>query len=439
MKKLLSILMCVILLVGMSACSKSVDTSAVDEEESVASGQTETKDTTSNESAETSDAEPAKLGGKVVVGRWGGNDSETAAFAAMLEAFTAATGVEVEERVYSDYNQELQTELIGQTAPDVFYVDAYMAPFYISQGVLKPLDATTYELDAFYGPLREAFAQDGQYYAVSKDYSTLGLYYNKKYVDPTTIPTTLEELLGGDYLTELAKTLPEGMVAMTYNQDLARNMFVAQAGGVDITKDGIYSNIASDKVVNNLSVYYDAAVAGKIKTPADLGQGWNGDAFGNEVTAIMIEGNWTLGHLANNFPDVDFGTMEIPTFKGEKGSMVFTVGYGINAAAKNPDQAEAFIQFATGQEGMSIWTTGAGVLPSREDVALLTDVASDELKVPHIAAAAYATAWQKGTTMDTINTEYRNYIPSVVSGERTLKEALQMAQDEANSTIEANQ
>ena len=388
--------------------------------------------------SETAATENSLAGQTVVIGRWGGNDAETAAFKQMVTDFEAATGVKVEERVYSDYNTELQAELIGGSGPDVFYVDAYMAPFYIEQGVLMPLDEATFELDAFYQPLRDAFLKDGQYYAVSKDYSTLALYYNKAVVDPAEIPGTLEELFTGGYLETLKATLPDTMVPMTYNRDIARNLFMAEAGGASIVKDELYSNLADPAVVENLKYEYEAAKAGKIVTPADLGTGWNGDAFGNQRTAIMIEGNWSLGFLEQNFPDVDFGVMELPTFKGEKGTMVFTVGYAINASSKSVDAASAFIQYATGTEGMATWTTGAGVLPSREDVTLATDVMNDPLKAPHIKGAEYATPWQKGTTMDTINVEFQNYMPSYISGERTLEEALKMAQDEANKTIEAN-
>ena len=97
-----------------------------------------------------------------------------------------------------------------------------------------------------------------------------------------------------------------------------------------------------------------------------------------------------------------------------------------------------FIQYATGTEGMATWTTGAGVLPSREDVAVATNIMDDMIKAPHIAGAAYATPWQKGTTMDTINAEFRNYVPAYIKGEKTLEEALMSAQEEANKTIEAN-
>lgn len=432
MKKILSVtLMLVLLLSLVTGCGSSKTDDKKDGDSSeVASS--ETKDNTK-------DTKNELEGKKVVVGRWGGNDAETAAFQKMIEDFTAETGIEVEERIYSDYNNELQAELIGGTGPDVFYVDAYMAPFFIQQGILLPLDSSEFELDQFYQPLKDAFLSEGEYYAVSKDYSTLALYYNKKWVDESDIPSSLEELWSGDFLTDLKESLPEEVVAMTYNQDLARNMYIAQAGGASIVRDDIYSNLADSGVLANLTPLYEAAIEGKIATPQDLGTGWNGDAFGNEKAAMMIEGNWVLGFLDQNFPEVDYGVIEVPTFNGNEGTMVFTVGYGINAASKEVDVAKAFIKYATGTEGMATWTTGAGVLPSRVDVTEATNVASDTKKLPHIAGAEYATAWQKGTTMDTINNEYRNYIPSVISGERTLEEALKVAQDEANKIIEANQ
>ena len=376
---------------------------------------------------------------KIVVGRWGGNDAETTAFQQMLAEFTAATGIEVEERVYSDYNLELQAELIGGNAPDVFYVDAYMAPFFISQGVLRPLDANEFSLNSFYAPLREAFNQNGQYYSVSKDYSTLALYYNKAMVNPNDIPTTFEELWSGNFLTNLQATLPSGVAAMTVNIDLARNMFIAQSGGLSITTSTGRSNIGSDAIINNLNPQLTAWAEGKLTENSALGTGWNGDAFGQQKTAIMIEGNWVLGFLQQEFPNVDFGVLELPTYQGNKGTMVFTVGYSINAATTNLEGAKEFVKFATGRQGMATWTTGAGVLPSRIDVTTATGVENDPLKQPHIAGAAYATVWQKGTHLDSINLEFRNYAPSILRGERSIAEALRLAESEANKTIDASE
>ncbi len=376
--------------------------------------------------------------GLVTLGRWGGNEAETAAFNKVVENFEMETGIDVEVRIYSDYNTELQTELIGGTAPDVFYVDAYMAPFFIEQGILSPLDREMYDIDAFYPNLVDDFEKDGEIYAISKDYSTLALYYNKSFITEDELPASFEELYSEEFLMSVAENLPEKVIPLTYDPDLARNMFIAQNGGVSIFKDEIYSNISDEKIADNLQVIYDMAIAGNVSTAGDLGMGWNGDAFGNEQTAMMIEGNWVIGHLNTNFPEVDYGVVEVPMYNGEKGTMLFDVGYGINSNAKNEENASILLKYLTGAEGMTTWTEGAGVLPSRIDVTENRGLLNDPVQAAHIAGADYATTWQGTTTLDTINEQYRNYSPSVVNGERTLEEALQIAEDEANSIIEQN-
>ncbi len=167
----------------------------------------------------------------VTIGRWGGNEAETAAINQVFADFTEQTGIEVKSRIYTDYNTELQTELIGGTAPDVFYVDAYMAPFLIEQGVLAPLDRETYEIDKFYPNLVDDFEKDGNIYAISKDYSTLALYYNKEWVSEDEIPDTLEELYSPEFLNTIQSRLPDNATALTYVPELPRDMFMAQSGG----------------------------------------------------------------------------------------------------------------------------------------------------------------------------------------------------------------
>lgn len=426
MKKSLSLLLALLFIVAsLSACAQ---TAAVPEA-------TPTPEAAESPAAEAT-PEPVADPVTISVGRWGGNESETASFTKMLEEFTAKTGILVEDQVYTDFNVQLQADLVAGTAPDVFYVDAYMAKFFIEQGLLQELDRNATSIDQFYTSLSSAFESDGALYAVPKDYSTLALYYNRKWVQDGTVPTTMEELLGSDFLTNLAATLPEGVAAMTYNVDLARNLSMMQVGGLDITRDGNFSNLNQPGIIDNLRLLVDAAVAEKVFTPADLGMGWNGDAFGNEKTAMMIEGNWVLGHLRTNFPDVDFGVIEVPTFKGVKQTMVFTVGYGINSQSEEPEAALAFVQFATGPDGMFTWASGAGVLPSRMDVAATMAVEDDEKLAPHVAGAAYATPWQKGASLDIINREFGNYMASVFKGELPLEEGLKSADEAANAIIE---
>ena len=62
-------------------------------------------------------------------------------------------------------------------------------------------------------------------------------------------------------------------------------------------------------------------------TPADLGLGWNGEAFGTGKAVIMKEGNWVYGTLQKDYSDINFGVKAMPSYKGVEASMSFTVGY----------------------------------------------------------------------------------------------------------------
>lgn len=428
MKKSISFLLVLMMVISLfTACGSQPATSSTET----------TKASETVAAAESTVQEPVEdLKGKTItVGCWGGSDAEVAAIDKMIADFTSKTGIKVEKKVYTDYNTQIKADLAGGVAPDTFYVDAFIAPYFISEGVLQELDQTVVGADKYYSSLTNPFMNDGKLYALPKDHSSLALYYNKQMLKEADLPKTQEELYSAEYLKKIQDKLSKGKIAMTYNNDLARLMDIMQIGGKDITKDGDKPNLSDPAIIDNLKMVFDAAKAKRILTPADLGKGWNGEAFGNEMTAMMIEGNWVLGFLDTNFPKLDYGVVEVPTYKGNKTSMTFTVGYGINNKAKEAKAATEFIKYACGEEGMNTWCSGAGVLPSRADVAKTMGVDSDIKKAPHVAAAAYATPWQKGITLEVINKSFQNYFASAVKGEITLEDALKKADDEANNQI----
>ncbi len=376
------------------------------------------------------------LDGTISVGI-SGTPTELETYKTLGEKFTEETGVEVEFRQYTDFNTEIQAELIGGTAPDVFPVDAYLFPFLVEQGVVSPVDTDAIDLSTYNQNLLESFQYDGTQYAVPKDYSTLAIYYNKDYVNPEELPTSYEEL--GDYLRELDKTLPDDVAPMTLNIDLARQMYLAQSSGDEIVNaETGMAQLDSEEVAKNLNYEMDLAQEGLMVTPADLGVGWNGEAFGTGKTAIMLEGNWVAGELNSNYSDIDYGVTENFTINDEKGSMLFTVGWVQNAATKQSAEAQAFIDFMTNAENTQYATEQNGTLPAREDVAETLGLTEDETFGPHVAASEYATTWQAGTTLATINTEYMNYMPSVINGDRTTEETLSETEIQANKIIEEN-
>lgn len=225
---------------------------------------------------------------------------------------------------------------------------------------------------------------------------------------------------------------------MTYQVDLARNMWVAESGGLSVTDEEGYATLTSPEMVENLSIIYDAAAQGLVYTNSDIGFGWNGESFGNQKTAMMIEGNWVAAELENNYPDVEYGVIEIPTFNGEQGSMLFTVGWGVNAASDNQEAAWEYVNYMTSYDMSKEIFEATGVLPARTDASEDLGLDADPIFGPHYASASYATVWQKGTTMSTINSEYMNYMTMVASGEKSLEETLALVETEANKIIAEN-
>lgn len=430
MKKLFSMMVVLVLTLSLVGCGKNSEPNNTTEgSTNVATDETTTTDFS---------------GKTLTVGVWGGNDAESAALNQVISDFEAKTGAKIELKTYTDINTQIQADFIGGTAPDVFYVDGSMFPFYATLDVMLELDKTEMNTDTYYSNLMDAFTtEDGKVYAIPKDVSTLAMYINTDLLESvgyTTddVPTSLEDMV--TFLPELQKKLDakygEGQVtAMTYNQDLSRNLHLLERNGASVIDDNEMSRLSSDGVLKNLNFMMELVNTGAYKTPAEIGLGWNGEVFGTGKCVIMEEGNWVYGTLKQDYSDINFEVRDMPTYLGEKSSMSFTVGYAIYSGTKEVELAKEWIKYATG-DGMATWCSGAGCLPSSQAVADVMNVDSDPVWATHLAQVEYAIPWQKGTTISIINSAYQNYLPSAVSGDMTLEEAMQAADKQANDEIE---
>lgn len=441
MKKLFSMMVVLVLTLSLVGCSKNSATN------NTADGTTNeaTDETTAADGTEEATEETADFSGKTLtLGVWGGNDAESAALNQVISDFEAKTGAKIELKTYTDINTQIQADFIGGTAPDVFYVDGSMFPFYATLDVMLELDKDEMNTDTYYSNLMDAFTtEDGKVYAIPKDVSTLAMYINTDLLESVgltidDVPTSLEDM--ETFLPELQEKLDteygKGQVtAMTYNQDLARNLHILERDGASVTDANEMSTLSSDGVLKNLNFMMDLVNTGAYKTPADIGLGWNGEVFGTGKAVIMEEGNWVYGTLKQDYSDINFEVRDMPTYLGEKSSMSFTVGYAIYSGTKEVELAKEWIKYATG-DGMATWCSGAGCLPSSQTVADLMDVNSDPVWATHLAQVEYAIPWQKGTTISIVNSAYQNYLPSAVSGDMTLEEAMKAADKQANDEIE---
>jgi len=383
---------------------------------------------------------------ELVVGIWGGNDAESAGMAQLKSDFEALNpGITLTYRLYTDYNTQIQADMISGTAPDVFYVDASLFPFFDSIGVLEPLDKQAVNADAFYDNLINTFVgASGDLYAMPKDFSTLAVYVNTDLLSDagmtsSDIPASWEELV--TFLPELQQKIDDkygkdSVAAMTYNLELPRNLHLLTRGGAKAIDNDGRATLDDAGIINNFQIIMDLTGTGAYKRPSDLGLGWNGEAFGTGKTVIMDEGNWVYGTLNSDYSDINFEVLAMPTYKGETSSMLFTVGYGIYSQSTKKDLALKWIQFATGVDGMASWTSAAGVLPSRQDVADKINVSSDPNLQMHLDQVQHAIPWEMGQFAAIINVQYKNFMPSaVIDRSMSVQDALTQATEQANFQI----
>jgi multiple sugar transport system substrate-binding protein len=378
---------------------------------------------------------------EVTLAGWGGNPTEQKLLQQTLDDFEAKhPNIDVKLEVISEqYMDVIKTRLIGGEGPDVFYLDAFEAPALIETGVLEPLDeyvTDEFDIDDFEKQLLDAFkGPDGKIYGFPKDYSTLVLFYNKKMFAEAgvEVPKTWDEL------REAAKKLTKGTEVYGFGvaPELARLYYIAESKGGKVVTDN-KASFADSKVVEALQPIVDMHLKDKSAAqPNEVGAGWGGEMFGQGKAAMVIEGNWAIPFLADTFPNIEYGTAEVPTIDGKKGTMAYTVAYVMNKDSKKKEAAWELISYLTGKEGMKTWTSKGFALPTRKSVAAELGYDKDELRAPIVAGAPYATVWQQGTNLPIIVNNFNNQFVSAFLGERPLAEALKEAQETANKEIES--
>ncbi|TBR59058.1 ABC transporter substrate-binding protein [Westiellopsis prolifica IICB1] len=379
---------------------------------------------------------------------WGADPTEQQLLKRVLKDFEAQhPGIRIKYEVIADqYMDVIKTRLIGEAAPDVFYLDAFEAPFLMSQNVLEPLDAYVnpeFDLADFEETILNSFKYDNHIYGLPKDYSTLTLFYNKRaFVTAglTSPPTTWDELR--TYSKKLTVDQNQDGKIDQYGYgiipELGRQAYKIKAFGGQLVDANGYAVFASEPGIKGLELVVDQYQ--KDHTAAqksDVGTNSGSEMFGQGKVAMVIEGNWAINYLKETFPQLDFTTVEIPIINNKKGTMLFTVAYVMNKQTQHKTEAWELISYLTGKEGMEKWTATGFTLPTRKSVAEKLGYDKDPLRSPFVAGVSYAMPWQAGKYPAAIMNNFDNQFISALLGQQPLQQAMQRAQTQANKLIRA--
>jgi multiple sugar transport system substrate-binding protein len=265
----------------------------------------------------------------------------------------------------SDFEATLRASLAAGDPADVFYVDSSRFQDLMGESLLASIGDGLEDPDDFYDSLRETFTYDGEFICPPKDFSILGLQYNVAMLEEAGVepPTTWEELA-----TAAEALTTDDRVGLVIQPELARlGVFINGAGGSVLTDDET-SNMSSPESIEGLEFIEQMFADGWAEVPANLDSGWSGEAFGQERAAMTIEGNWIIGAMNAEFPDIEYATAPLPEGPGGNPSYVFTVCYGVAADGGNVEQATDLAAYLTSADQLIEYTRDFPVIPSRESV-----------------------------------------------------------------------
>ncbi len=376
---------------------------------------------------------------------WQSNPNEGKLLSQLLRDFEAKNPtIKVKyEAINSEYMDVIRTRLIGDVAPDVFYLEAFEAPKLMKSGVLEPLDpyiTTDFHLEDFQPSLLNAFQSNSKLYGVPKDFSTLALFYNQRSLATAGIaqpPQSWDDLLAESKRLTIPK--PGGGIqqyGFGLAPELARQQFMIQAFGGKLINQYGYAVFASPEGIKGLALVVDQYRRDRSAAqPTDVGATWGSEMLGQEKAAMVIEGPWSIPYFKETFPNLSYATAEVPTVNGKRGTMAFTVAYVMNRQSKHKQAAWRLIRYLTDKQGMKAWAKQGLALPSRR--SLLSELGYDRnpLYAPFVKGATYATIWQAGENLPTIRTNFNNQFVSALLGEQSLTEAMKRAQETANREI----
>lgn len=384
----------------------------------------------------------------VTLSGWQSSPTEKQLLEQVLHQFeTQHPTIKVKHEIINDqYMDVIKTRLIGDAAPDVFYLDAFEAPLLMKYGVLEPLNSyinAQFDLADFEPNLLKAFQLDGRTYGLPKDFSTLALFYNKQAFQDAGLdqpPQTWNELR--DYSQKLTVDINRDGRNEQYgfgvSPELSRQYFMMTAFGgrlIDRQENAAFFTTGSLKGLQLIIDQYrkDRTSA----QPSDVGASTGSELFGQGKVAMAIEGPWAIPYLQETFPKLQFATAQVPTINNKKGTMAYTVAYVMNKKTKHKEAAWQLISYLTSPEGMKAWAKEGLVLPSRQSVLQELGYADNPLYAPFVKGAEYATIWQAGETLPTILTHFNNQFISALIGEQSLRDAMRKAQRSANKEIQA--
>ena len=343
--------------------------------------------------------------------------AETAAVKDRVAAWSKSSGIKATVQAASNLNQQLAQGFSSGKPADVFYLSTDALAGYASNGSLYAYGDKLDDTSDFYPSLVTSFTYDGKLQCAPKDFSTLQLIINtdawsKAGLTDADVPTTW------DQLSAVAKKLTTGsQTGLVISGEYARiGAFMTEAGGNLMNDDSTEATADTPENLEALNYVKENLVAGNFKYAADVGAGWGGEAFGKQLGAMTIEGNWISGSQQNDYPDVKYKVVPLPKGPAGAGTLQFTNCWGVAADSKNKDGAVDLVKALTSKNDQLAFAKAFGVMPSIQSAASEWKKEFPDY-APFLDAAAYAKGVPTAKGSADVVTDFNSQVAKLATGD----------------------
>lgn len=251
--------------------------------------------------------------------------------------------VEIETIAMDDYFTQLQTRIVGGTAPDCFEMNIENFAAYAGMGALAPIEGV--DLSGMDETALSAFTVDGVQYGLPGNFSNVVLVYNKDLFDQANL-----EYPTSDWTQEDVQKAAEAISALGddiygYYQPLTYNEFYkacAQFGGSLLNEDKTEFTINSPENVAAAQMMADRVLVTNVQPTAEqMGGMGDWDLFMSSRLGMIPTGIWAFNTFAEG---CDFAwDIAVEPGMEQKATHFFSNACVVNEASENKEAALTWI------------------------------------------------------------------------------------------------
>ena len=251
--------------------------------------------------------------------------------------------VEIETIAIDDYFTQMQTRIVGGTAPDCFEMNIENFAAYANMGALAPIEGV--DLSGLDETALSAFTVDGVQYGLPGNFSNVVLVYNKDLFDQANLEYPTSDWTQDDVQAAAEAIRALGDDIYGYYQPLTYNEFYkacAQFGGSLLNEDKTEFTINSPENVAAAQMMADRVLVTNVQPTAEqMGGMGDWDLFMSGRLGMIPTGIWAFNTFAEG---CDFAwDIAVEPGMEQKATHFFSNACVVNEASENKEAAMTWI------------------------------------------------------------------------------------------------